>query len=438
MKTLRFKYFTSLLFTLLCLLSAFQAINAQGYDRIEKGRMKDILNNIKNQIKKNYYDPNFHGIDIEARFKKSEERLDQVTSVGQAFSVIAQTLIDFDDSHLFFIPPSTNVTVEYGWRMQMFGDKCLVTSVKPKSDAEAKGIKPGDQIFSIEGFRPSKKEFWKMQYYYNVLSKRDKLNLLVAAPGASEPKQLEVKAQIKKLPNVITFQNYFRLYDDFYNEENSKHRFITVGNTVIWRMPSFGFEPTDVDFLMEKVKNGKSLVLDLRGNGGGYVKTLERLAGFFFDKDVKIADMKGRKEMEPSIAKTRGDSIFKGNVVVLVDSRSGSAAEIFARLIQLEKRGKILGDVSAGAVMQSLQNSTEMGTMNAIFYAVSITNADVIMSDGKSIEHVGVIPDELILPTGEDLANQRDPVIVRAIEILDGKISAGEAGKFFPYYWDKD
>jgi C-terminal processing protease CtpA/Prc len=306
MKILRLKYITSLLFTLFFLSSAFQTISAQSFDRIEKSRMKDILTNIKNEVKKNYYDPNFHGIDIEARFAKAQERLDQVTSVGQAFSIIAQVLIDFDDSHLFFLPPSTNVEVQYGWLMQMYGEKCFVTAVKPKSDAEAKGLKPGDQILAIENFRPSKKEFWKMQYYYNALSKRDKLKLLVQSPGGGEPREMVINAKIKKLPTVITFRSYFRLGDGFYNEENDKHRFKTVGDIVIWRMPSFGFEPSDVDFLIEKVKNGKSLILDLRGNGGGYVKTLERLAGYFFDKDVKIADVKRRKETETSIAKTQG------------------------------------------------------------------------------------------------------------------------------------
>lgn len=435
MNIFRFKPVTGLFLLLFCLLAFFQPAAAQGLDRIEKGRMKDMLSNIKAQIKKHYYDPNFRGIDLDARFKKAEERLDQVTSVGQAFAVIAQTLIEFDDSHLFFVPPSTNLAVEYGWRMQMFGDKCFVTSVRPKSEA-ANFLNPGDQILSIEGFRPTRKEFWKMQYYYNVLSKRDKLKLQIVPAGTNEPKEVEVKALIKKLPNVITYQSYFRLYDGYYNEENYKHRFVSIGNTMVWRMPAFDFEPSDVDFLIEKVKNGKSLVLDLRGNGGGYVKTLERLAGFFFDKDVKIADVKGRKESEPLMAKTRGNAVYKGDVVVLVDARSGSAAEIFARLIQMEKRGRVLGDVSSGSVMQSMNHETQMGTMNAVFYSVSVTNADVIMTDGKSLEHVGVLPDELILPTGDDLKMGRDPVMVRAVEMLGGKISAEAAGKLFPYFWD--
>ena len=141
--------------------------------------------------------------------------------------------------------------------------------------------------------------------------------------------------------------------------------------------------------------------------------------------------------MDPMVAKTRGPNGFKGKLIVLVDSESGSASEIFARIIQLERRGQVLGDVSSGAVMQSVVSSQEMGSDNVVPFAISITNADVIMSDGKSLEHVGVIPDEVVFPSGADLAAGRDPVLARAVELLGGKLSAEDAGKLFKYYWKK-
>ncbi len=438
MKILRFTYFANLFFILLCVFSFLQNVNAQKMDRIEKDRMKSMLKNVKNAIKKDYYDPNFHGIDLEARFKKAEERLNQVETVGQSFAVIAQALMDFNDSHLFFLPPATNLDIEYGWRLRMFGDKCLVTLVKPKSDAQAKGLKQGDQILSIEGFRPAKKELWKMNYYYNVLSKRPKMRMTVLSPGNEQPRELEIEAKIKQLPKVINLELLYSLFDKSGKTEVDYNYLKKVGNISIWKMPSFSVEPENVDVLMGKVKDSSSLILDLRGNGGGYVVTLERLAGFMFDKNLKIADLKGRKEMKPQQSKTRGNNSYKGKLIVLVDSNSGSAAEIFARLVQLEKRGTVLGDVSAGAVMQSRGFFTTTGANDEVTYGASITNADVIMSDGKSLEHIGVIPDELILPTGADIANQRDPVLAKAIELLGGNVSTDEAGKFFQYKWRED
>lgn len=429
------KYFHITAMCAFILLAAAGA-SGQGFDNIERDRTKAMLKNIKNEIKKTYYDPNFRGIDLDARFKKAEDRLGQVTSASQAFGVIAQALIDFNDSHLYFNPPPTTLKVQYGYHYQMIGDKCFITAVKPKSDAEAKGVKIGDQVIAIEGFRPSKSELWKVQYFYNVVSIREKVKLTLLSPGAAEPRDVEVRSELKRGPTKIVFQNFFRLFDSFYNEENDVHRFIKVGNVSAWKFPSFIFDPSDMTSVVARFKSNHGLIIDLRGNGGGYVKTMEALVGHFFEKDLKVADMVGRKKMDPSIAKTAGHDVLKAKVIVLVDSNSGSGSEIFARVMQLEKRGQVLGDVSAGAVMQSISFNGELGTDSVVFYGASITNADVIMADGKSLEHVGVIPDELILPTGEDLLNRRDPVLARAFELLGVKVSPEQAGKAFPaYFW---
>ncbi|MEJ7623646.1 MAG: S41 family peptidase [Pyrinomonadaceae bacterium] len=423
--------------TLFLLCSTGIIASAQSYDRVERDRMKDMLGIVKDTVKKNYYDPTFRGIDLEARFKKAEERLGQVTSTTQALGVIAQVLVDFNDSHLFLIPPSTNLAVEYGWRMKAIGDGVFITAVKPGSDAEKKGVKVGDQILSVSGFRPTRKELWKVMYFYNAISKRDRMTLSLASPGDTAPRSVDITSEIKRLPRSIIFASYFRLFDDFYEPENDKHRMFNVDGVTVWKMPGFDFDPLQVDSLMGRARGARGLIIDLRGNGGGYVKTLERLAGFFFEKDVRIADIKGRKDMEPVLAKTRGKDAYNGRLVVLVDSGSGSAAEMFARVIQLEGRGKVVGDVSSGAVMQSRSYDQQMGSDSVVLFGVSVTNADVIMTDGKSIEHVGVQPDELVLPTGEDLAKGRDPALAKAVEMLGGNLPPEAAGKFFQYYWKK-
>src|SRR5262245_11510678 len=115
----------------LCLLAFGQAmpVASQSLTTNERDRGRIMLTNIKNEIKKSYYDSNFHGIDLEARFKAASDKIDNATSVGQVFGIVAQVLLEFEDSHLFFIPPQMSYSVDYGWQMQIIGDQCYVSEV---------------------------------------------------------------------------------------------------------------------------------------------------------------------------------------------------------------------------------------------------------------------------------------------------------------------
>lgn len=87
--------------------------------------------------------------------------------------------------------------------------------------------------------------------------------------------------------------------------------------------------------------------------------------------------------------------------------------------------------------MHAKQYSHQVGVDTVAFYAVSVTDGDLIMTDGKSLEGQGVIPDELLLPKPADLAAKRDPVLARAMSLVGLIVSPEKAGALFPTEWRK-
>jgi C-terminal processing protease CtpA/Prc len=402
-----------------------------------------MLKLIKDDLKKNYYDESFRGIDLDKRFAAADEKMKAADSLGQIFGIVAQVLMDFDDSHLYFIPPSRSTRYDYGLEIQMVGDKCLVKAVKPGSDAQVKGLKPGDQILSFGGYPPSREILWKITYAYYSLRPQPMITLSVQSPGGA-PHNVAVAAKIKEGKLVLDFTSSSRsdLNDAIRESQADDHinrvRLLDFGKQlVICRMPTFEMSEQAVDDLIGSLRKYDSIILDLRGNGGGSEIAMKRLIGSFFDHEVKIGDLKGRKISKSLTARGQGDRIFSGKLIVLVDSDSASAAEVVARVIQLEKRGTIIGDRTMGAVMRAMWHEHEMGADTKVIFGTSITNSDVIMSDGKSLEKNGVTPDEIALPTQTDLAAQRDPVLAHAASLCGVTIDPAKAGSFFPVEWRK-
>lgn len=414
---------------------------AQQLSRLDRARAQDMLNVIAEDVSKHYYDPKIHGLDWDTKVRETRQKIDQATSLGMAFSHIAAALDTLDDSHTFFLPPQRSYRIDYGWQIQMVGDRCFVTAVRPGSDAEAKAVKPGDEVVSLNGYVPHRDDLWKMRYVFLLLRPQPGLRVSLRDPEGRK-REVEVMAKRRDLPREIdlTGNGIWDAVRESGNERQLiRRRAAEVGDDLlVLKLPVFFFTQREVDDMIGTARRHQALILDLRGNPGGAVECLKYLVGGVFDREIKIADEVGRERSKTLVARSTGRGAFTGKLTVLVDSNSSSAAELFARVVQLEKRGAVLGDRSSGKVMEAKHYSHQVGEEIVVFYGASITEADLVMTDGKSLEHAGVTPDETILPTAADLASGRDPVLARAAASLGVKLSPEDAGKLFPVEWSKE
>lgn len=409
--------------------SIFDVYEVKGKSDPKTNRKRGIemLHEIRETIEKYYYDKNFRGIDLGAKFKEAEGKIATLDTNSDIFRVIAATVLEFRDSHTRFIPPARTSTVEYGFATQMIGNDCVVTFVKKGSDAEAKGLKPGDVVAAFGRFAVTRDNFWEISYNIYSLSPLNRLRLTLKNDDGSTHEVI-VHASFS------TIEQRKAEAEKRQNEKRADpYKCVTISpELAACRLETFAVTRGFIDRMMTEANKYKKLIIDLRGNRGGYVMTEEYLVGHFFRNDIKIGTTISRKKSEDRIARPQQKHPFYGELIVLVDSNSASAAEVFARVIQLEHRGKIVGDVTAGAVMTSwyIPNAGTKGSSAYYVYAVNVTVADLIMSDGNRLENVGVVPDHLVGPTREALLGHTDPVLAYAASLLNVKLTPQDAGKY--------
>jgi C-terminal processing protease CtpA/Prc len=151
-------------------------------------------------------------------------------------------------------------------------------------------------------------------------------------------------------------------------------------------------------------------------------RTLKYFTAMFVNRDVKLFDRVERKNSAPEIAKSMHSIYYPGKLIVQVDSESASAEEIFTRVMQLEKRGTVLGDRTSGSVMEATNIAF---TSSGVDCGTQSTIANLIMSDSQNLEHGGVDPDEVVLPQPADLASGRDLVLAHAAAQLGLTLARG-------------
>lgn len=409
---------------------------SQEFSSLDKTRGVQMARGMRRYLKDMYFDTTFHGMDLDARFRQAEERIQAARSNSEIFTVIAAVVLDLNDSHTFFVPPQRASRVEYGWEMTPVGESVFVTSIKPRSAAESIGLHLGDRVVALNGIPMTRERAWQAHYYFDLVSPHAALHVQLDRSDGTAA-ELDIPAHVTQEQQYIKVGEGFREFIiDWENHRRTirNRDWVANGDVFIWRMASFEQEDRDIDWMIGRARQHRAIVLDMRDNPGGYTAAVRRLLSRFFDRRV-LGWVEHRRHKVDSIWVDPGHDPYAGKVVILINSRSASSAEIFARAIQLEHRGLVIGDHSAGAVMSARQFGDITSGGRSVMYGVSVSVAEVRSADGASLEHVGATPDSLALPTRMDLAAQRDPVLAKAVALAGGTLSPEEAGRLFPVVW---
>src|SRR6188768_3206630 len=133
----------------------------------DRGASLTMLRQVKTDLQQNYYDAAFRGMDVERVFAEAEQKVRNGATLNANIATIAEVLMRLNDSHTVFIPPDRKLKVTYGWQVSMIGDVPYIVGVLPGSDAEKKGLAPGDRLLAWNRYEPRRENLWQLYYLYN-------------------------------------------------------------------------------------------------------------------------------------------------------------------------------------------------------------------------------------------------------------------------------
>lgn len=361
---------------------------------------------------------------LNKRYERVLKRVDQITPEDIFESFMNAFARTFDPHSSFFSPRNSEeyriqMSLSYegiGATLQASDDYVSVVNVIPGGPAAVAGtIGAGDRIVGISQAKTGAFQEvigWRIDDVVQLI--RGKNGTLVrlqvlpagAAPGTPEKildftrGKVTLEAQAAKKEKRIVQRN---------------GRDVRIG---VVSVPGFyqdiqaqsqgdkDYRSTTRDtkrLLDELVKEGgiDGLVLDLRGDGGGYLPEATGLTGLFIDKGpvVQLKDTTGRIEvLDDPIPGTAYD----GPLMVLIDRYSASASEIFAGAIQDYRRGYIVGQRSFGKGTVQNLIPLDRWSQRPVDGQLTVTIGKFYRITGESTQHRGVEPD-IALPSAISL-----------------------------------
>ncbi len=333
---------------------------------------------------------------------------DKITDQDRIYGAIAGLVGSLNDPYSVFFTPEEAKSFEEeiagnfdGIGMEVGIKDKVLTVIAPLKDTPAyrANIKSGDKIIKID---ETSTAGLRIEEAIKLIrgEKGTTVTLTILREGDKQPQEIKIVRDTINIPTLDT-------------ELRSDGIFVI-------KLYSFSANSANLfrNAMKEFVDSGSGkLLLDLRGNPGGYLNATIDMASWFLKsgKVVVTEDYGGNRP--PEIFRSKGYDIFtdKLKFVILIDGGSASASEILAGAMQDHGKALLVGTQSFGK--GSVQEVVDI-TPDTI---LKITVARWLTPNGISISEKGLTPDYIVEITPADFEAKKDPQMDKAVELLLGE-----------------
>lgn len=272
------------------------------------------------------------------------------------------------------------VTEDLGIEGKKIKEAFEITGVQKHSEAYAKGVRPGDVLLAINGEK--------------ITSLSEEAVLKQLSPILGSFTRLEIFFSTLKKMEVVTLESrsYFK--------ETVSSPASGIDGVLILKIGHFN-QKTSIDFSDHIASYGptkiRHLIVDLRDNSGGPPLAAREILGFFLPPDDPLFAIARKKKRPVMLTAPAQPTAYHGPLTVLVNQKTGSAAELFSGLVQAKKIGDLVGQKTAGATY--LKSIYDLDGGSAIFMITSLT----FFYDRRVYPPEGLDPDTVLAEDKDSL-----------------------------------
>jgi carboxyl-terminal processing protease len=327
------------------------------------------------------------------------------TAMDKVYGSIEGLAGAYKDPYTVFFPPEESKMFQediagdfegVGMEIGIKDKQLQVVSPIKGSPAEKAGVKAGDFILSIDGQTTG-----SMSTDAAVKLIRGKkgtsVKITFFTQGASKPVEKTLVRDVINIPTLETAKKsdgifYIRLYS------------FTATSPDLFRGALR-------DFILS---GDHKLILDLRGNPGGYLDAAYDMASYFLPAGKVVVTEDFGKNGPPNIYRSKGYNVFNKNLqmMILVDGGSASASEILAGALSEQGVAKLVGakTFGKGSVQELVQITPDT--------SLKVTIARWLTPNGHNLSHDGLVPDYDVPVTEKDVAAHTDAQLDKAMQLL--------------------